>query len=132
MDVAFRCALPNETEAVSEILQEANAWTAQHGPALWQAEQICPESLQQDVEAAIFYFLKCDGLLSGVFKILDQDPGVWPEVTSGESLFLHKVALRRAFAGKGLVSHIVGFSRLMALERNCNYLRLDCETRRHV
>jgi GNAT superfamily N-acetyltransferase len=54
----------------------------------------------------------------------------WPDMISGTSAYLHRLAIRRAFAGKGVSQMLLtaGLEKARSLSRS--YLRLDCASDR--
>ena len=63
--------------------------------------------------------------------LTDYDPVYWPNLPKGESLFLHKVAVKRAFAGKGISKKLIDYAKALALSYSINAIRLNCNQHRH-
>ena len=59
-----------------------------------------------------------------------SDPEVWPEVPDGESTFIHRLAVRRAYAGGVVSSALLEWAQSQTRELRCSYLRLDCDAHR--
>jgi GNAT superfamily N-acetyltransferase len=55
---------------------------------------------------------------------------IWPDVSQHDSAFVHRLAVRRRFAGGGVSSALLRWAveRTRSLDRR--YLRLDCEASR--
>lgn len=49
--------------------------------------------------------------LAGVMKFELEDPFFWPEIAPGTSAFVHKLAVRRAWAKKGVSTDLLSFAR---------------------
>ena len=62
--------------------------------------------------------------------VVDYDPHFWPEIAKGESLFLHKLAVKRAFAGKGVSKQLIDYAKDKAIALGINDIRLDCHQNR--
>jgi len=115
---------------VSEILSEAARWLEQSGSAMWKGDELSAVRIADDVDKGLFYVAECDGEIAGTIKFQLEDKLFWPEVSQEESAFVHRLAVRRRFAG-GVVSFAMlrwAVDRARALGRR--YLRLDCEASR--
>jgi GNAT superfamily N-acetyltransferase len=53
------------------------------------------------------------------------DDFYWPEAAPGAALYIHKLAVRRAFAGQGLLGEMLAFAAADARARGIPLLRLD-------
>jgi GNAT superfamily N-acetyltransferase len=122
--------MPQDTETVSSILTEAAEWLAQSGTPMWKGDELSPARIADDVTNGLFYVAECDGEIVGTIKFQLEDVLFWPDVSQAESAFVHRLAVRRRFAG-GVVSTAMlrwAVERARALGRR--YLRLDCEASR--
>jgi GNAT superfamily N-acetyltransferase len=63
-------------------------------------------------------------------KIQLEDGQFWPDVPRDESIFLHRLAVRRRFAGGGISSSLLSWAAGRARSLRRDYLRLDCEASR--
>lgn len=126
------CAEPCELKEVCSIMQEAASWLSDSGRQLWTPEQLTPEKLQPLVEAGELYLAKHNGVAMGTMILQWTDRGFWPDVPGGESAFLHKLAVRRSVAGKGVSNAMVAWARATAAQKGKKYLRLDCADRRKL
>ena len=130
MEVTIRNALPADLPVVSDILSEAARWLQQQGMPMWRYDELTLQRIAVDVSAELFFLAERNGEAVGTFKFQLDDPIFWPDVPEGESAFIHRIAVRRQFAG-GTVSHVLmkwAAERAHALR--CRYLRLDCEATR--
>lgn len=119
-------ALPAEAATVAAVLNEAAQWLATEGRPLWSAADIDIERVQRDTDAGRYFIARENGDVAGVVRIDMEDPFFWPEIEPGSSAFVHKLAVRRSWGGKGVSTTLLAFAR----ERTCSlgrpYLRLDC------
>ncbi len=130
MDISIRQATARDTEAVSGVLLEAGRWLNESGKAMWRDGEIVPERIAADVLAGMFFLAECDGEAAGTVKFQLEDPQFWPDVYRHNATYIHRLAVRRRFAG-GAVSPAIlrwGVERTRSLGRR--YLRLDCEAAR--
>jgi GNAT superfamily N-acetyltransferase len=110
---------------IASVLQEAAQWLVRDGKALWSAAEISPERVQRDTGAGLFHVAR-DGELAGVMKFELDDAHFWPEVPPGTSAFVHKLAVRRAWAKKGVSNELLSYARSRARQLGRAHLRLDC------
>jgi hypothetical protein len=59
-----------------------------------------------------------------------EDPEFWPDAVPGEAAYLHRLAVRRRFAGGRLSSLLLDWSREKTRQLGRKYLRMDTETTR--
>jgi GNAT superfamily N-acetyltransferase len=130
MQITIRQTTPQETETVSSILNEAAGWLEQVGMPLWPREEISTERIAVDVAAGLFVFAEISGEQVGTIKLQLEDPEIWPDVPAGESAFIHRLAVRRRFAGLGISTALLDWAvrRTTLLPRR--YLRMDCHAGR--
>jgi len=130
MNILIRQAGIADVHTVSEILIEAESWLEKRDIPLWNVNDLSVESLLEDVTSGFYILAEANGKSAGTFKFVMMDPLCWPDVNDDESAFVHRVAVRREYAG-GIVSTAMlkwAIDRARALGR-C-YLRLDCEISR--
>ena len=58
-----------------------------------------------------------------------EDPLFWSDRATGEAVYLHKLAVRRAKAGHGYVDALMDWIARDTASRGIKYLRLDCAPR---
>jgi GNAT superfamily N-acetyltransferase len=63
---------------------------------------------------------------AGTIILQEEDPLFWSEVTDKDALYLHKLAIRREYAKKGLSREMLEWAQLRAQSLQKAYLRLDC------
>jgi GNAT superfamily N-acetyltransferase len=122
--------MPQDAEDVSSILREAAQWLEQSGMAMWRDDELLPARIVADVDARLFFVAEWEGVAAGVVKFQLEDSLFWPDVPQGQSAFVHRLAVRRQFAGGGISSALLRWAvgRTRSLGRD--YLRLDCEASR--
>ena len=117
-------------DTVSSILLEAAAWLEARGMPMWRADELHPERLASDVGAGLFFLASVDGDAAGTIKFQLSDPEFWPDQLGDESAYLHRLAVRRQFAGRGVSSALLAWAVGRAAELGRRYLRLDCAAAR--
>ncbi|WP_256354145.1 MULTISPECIES: GNAT family N-acetyltransferase [unclassified Variovorax] len=125
MDI--RQAAVADAPQVAAVLQEAAQWLADGGRALWVASAVSDERVLRDVAAGLFFAARDKGgEIVGVARFDLEDPYFWPEIDSGSSAFIHKLAVRRQWAGQGVSAALLAFAKARAESMGLPYLRLDC------
>lgn len=124
MKTTIRRATPADLDAVSGVIREAAEWLTSKGVPMWQGPAFERAAIAAGL--ADFYLAFHASDLAGVMKLETEDLLFWPEITKGDSLFIHQLAVRRAFSGGEISGDLLKFARAEALRRGLNYLRLDC------
>jgi GNAT superfamily N-acetyltransferase len=130
LSACIRQATPRDTETVAQVLGEAAAWLESRGMALWRDDELVASRLTDDVQAGMFFIAECDSRIAGVVKFQLEDALFWPDVPAGESAFVHRLAVRRQFAGGGVSSALLDWAVARTRSLGRDYLRLDCEASR--
>ena len=119
-------ALPTEAATVAAVLNEAAQWLATEGRPLWSATDVGLERVQRDTDAGHYFIAREHGDVAGVVRIDMEDPFFWPEIEPGSSAFVHKLAVRRSWGGRGVSTALLAFARERTRSLGRLYLRLDC------
>jgi GNAT superfamily N-acetyltransferase len=119
-------ACPSDAPMIASVLQEASDWLARDGRPLWSAADISLERILRDTTAGLFHVARAGEVMVGVMKFELEDAYFWPEVQVGTSAFIHKLAIRRAWAKKGASTELLSFAQARAQQIGRSYLRLDC------
>jgi GNAT superfamily N-acetyltransferase len=129
-EARIRQALPQDAEVVSDILREAARWLEQAGVPLWLENDVDIARIVPDVRAGLFYLAECSGDPAGTMKFQLDDSVVWPDADATDAAYVHRLAVRRRYAGTGLSTALLRWAveRTQALGRT--YLRLDCHALR--
>lgn len=131
MKTLVRPATQADIAVVSSILREAADWVTARHTTMWQCNELLPERIARDVGDGLFYLAEHRREPAGTVKLQLTDQEFWPDVPDGESAFLHRLAVRRRYAGLGVSTALLSFARQHTLALNRQYLRLDCEASRH-
>lgn len=130
MTIEVRQAAATDIDTVSSILLEAATWLEEREMPMWKAHESLPERIAQDVREGLFFLGEYASEPAGTIKFQIADVEFWPDVPENESAFIHRLAVRRRFAGGAVSTALLSW----ALERTASlgrrYLRLDCEASR--
>lgn len=119
----------NDISIIEDILLDVVHWMYDIGCPQWSVDRVMWNDLKQYYEINDFYILYSNGIPAGCMVIIDYDPMFW-DITKGESLYIHKLAVKRQFAGQDYSKILIDFAKTMACKRNINAVRLDCRTDR--
>jgi GNAT superfamily N-acetyltransferase len=130
MNIVIRQAEIADMQSVSAILTEAALWLGKCGIPLWNVRDLSVECLNEDVAAGCYFLAEVEGQSAGTLRYALEDTVSWPDARDGESAFIHRVAVRRDYAGGTVSTALLKWAvdRTKALSRQ--YLRLDCEISR--
>ena len=130
MELSCSLARIEDSELVSDVLVEASMWLEGIGVPLWRPEDFIPDLLLDKLKSNCFYLVRYGCEMAAVFSLERSDALFWPEIRESDSLFIHKLAVKRAYAKYGIPSFAVSFARSVAVEQRRKYLRLDCDALR--
>ncbi|MCP4093029.1 MAG: GNAT family N-acetyltransferase [Planctomycetes bacterium] len=130
MSSRIRKAQGEELPIVIGILDEVVAWMEQFGDSLWTEEEVSSQAMQADFDAGDYYLVIEGEQIVATFLMQDHDSYYWPEAGKGEALYLHRIAVRRAFAGSGHSKAVLRFAMEQARKRGIDWIRLDCDFHR--
>jgi GNAT superfamily N-acetyltransferase len=128
--VEIRFAREPESPLVSSILIEAATWAAERCAPIWPIEQLGADAIVADVVAERVVVAIAGADAVGTARLTRDDPECWPDAVPGVAVYVHRIAIRRAWAGCGLPGMILAWCGKQAHELGCSYLRLDCDANR--
>lgn len=121
-----------DAQVIEEILLDAVNWMSKSGLLnQWNESSVNWSNLSKSYKINNFYIAYQNGLPTACMALTDYDPIYWPNIPKGESLYLHKVAVKRAFAGKGFSKELLDFAKKTALTYGINTIRLNCNQHRN-
>ena len=114
-----------ESGAALRILLEAAGWGAARGTHIWTDAEL--RAIDYAAAAAAGELaLGYEGSDAAATMLLQSgDPIYWPEDPPGRALYIHKVAVRRAYAGRDWLSRLIAFAVDEARVRKISLLRMD-------
>lgn len=130
MTKLLREAGPQDAEAVSLILTAAANWLIERGMPLWSLQEVSPQRIRSEMGTHTFVLAEVDGVPAGTLRFQTEDLLIWPEADDEESAFIHKLAVRREFAGGEISRALLDWAAARAKLIGRKYLRLDCESAR--
>ena len=130
MNIEIRQAQIGDVTAVSSILIEAANWLRERGIAMWRGDEVAPERIAADVVRGEFFVAESGDEPAGTVKFQLRDELFWPDAAADESAFIHRLAVRRMFAGGDVSGALLRWAAHRARSCGRRFLRLDCEASR--
>jgi GNAT superfamily N-acetyltransferase len=123
--VNVRRAHHEDADTVAGLLDEATVWVNELGFSQWPLP-FPRDELAGAIDRGEVYVVEAeDGEAVGTVTILLDDPLYWPD-SPPDALYVHKFAVRRDRAGRGIGAAIVEWANAEAAEVGRDFLRLDC------
>ena len=90
-------------EEAIKIMREVSRWGQARGLRVWPLDWLTPEELlTPDAPPESFCVGYLNGEAAGCMILQWQDQVWWPEAPYGQAAYLHKLCVRRPFAGMGI------------------------------
>ncbi|ADG87774.1 hypothetical protein TBS_00290 [Thermobispora bispora] len=129
-ELLLRRADLDDLPGVLRLLAETAGWLHSLGVRQWPAGGFPAARIRPLIEAGTMY-LVVDGdaeTPAATITVDDHaDPEFWgPADRPGDALYVHKLAVSRAHAGRGLGEALLGWAGLQAAAAGRRWLRLDC------
>ena len=115
-----------ETDA---LIHEAARWLVDKGEPLWGPNELAYDELLRVARAGELVTGRVSGQLAACMYLHNEDELFWPGKAPGEAFYIHRLAVARAFAGRGFSQAMLAWAAREARRRDRPYLRLDCEPR---
>jgi GNAT superfamily N-acetyltransferase len=125
-----RCAVAGDAAVVGEILEEASRFADARVPGIvmWEQNELAPAHITAEIRDGQFFLAERDGEAAGVIRFQLDDRLFWPDLSNpGESAFIHRLAVRRRFAGRGVSTALLQWAVDRARTLGKGSLRLDCD-----
>jgi GNAT superfamily N-acetyltransferase len=122
--VNVRRAYHEDAETVAVLLDEASAWVDDLGFSQWPLP-FPRDQIAAAIDRGEVYVVEAeDGEAVATVSMLQDDP-YWGE-RPPDAFYVHKLAVRRDRAGRGIGTAIVEWANAEAAEAGREFLRLDC------
>jgi GNAT superfamily N-acetyltransferase len=123
--VNVRRARQGDATTVAALLDEATVWVNELGFSQWPLPFPADE-LAAAIERGEVYLVEAEeGEAVATVTLLEDDPIYWPG-SPPDALYVHKFAVRRDHAGRGIGAAIIEWANAEAAEAGRDFLRLDC------
>jgi GNAT superfamily N-acetyltransferase len=132
--VKLRLGTPADLDDVLAIRREVAAWLASTGSDQWSTDWPDTETMVSGFRDALaagetWIAADDDGTPLAVVTVNDRtDAGLWTPGEVVTALFVHRLTVRRAAAGRGLGARLLDHADDLARRAGREWLRLDCWT----
>jgi GNAT superfamily N-acetyltransferase len=119
-----------DLDAMLQLRVEAETWMRQAGIRQWTSDysDYARGVLRESVEQRVAWIVESDrGEIAGTVTLNGPDMDFWQPADDPDSaLYLIKMIVTRAHAGRGLGDAIINWASVRALAAGKTWLRLDC------
>ena len=126
-----RQAAEKDIPIIEGILLDAIQWMDENELHQWEVENVKWSNLSKNYAISDFFIAYDGDIPAACMALIDYDPVFWEDIPRGASLYLHKVAVIRKYAGKGFSKELIDFAKTQAKDCGIKALRLDCHKNRY-
>lgn len=112
------------------ILREVGQWLLAGGQTLWKIETLTADNLFDDFTRDNCYVMYVDEESAATFILQWTDPLYFADVPDHTAGFIHKLAVRRKFAGQHLFKPVLDFCRAGCMRRGIRQIQLETDATR--
>ena len=128
--IQIRQAMPGDAANVADILKEAALWLEQAGMPLWRENELSVARIEIHITEELYFIAESEGVPAGTLRFQLDDSVVWPDAKPNEAAYVHRLSVRRRYAGTGLSSILLNWAAERTRGLGRQYLRLDCDAAR--
>lgn len=115
-----------ELDCAISVMREVAAWGREQGYRVWLDEWLTKDELiTSDAQPENFCIGMIDGEIACAFILQWTDSVYWHSAPKYEAAYLHKLCVRRKFAGIGMTKLVTQAIRSECQKRGIRYIRLD-------
>lgn len=114
-----------DTEKIEEILLNVWEWLNKNNNDMWDKKWLNWEHLSKNYKIEECFISYIKNIPIGLIILQKYDPYHWKEVKPNESIFIHKLAVKREFSGQGVANFMINFAKDYANQNSIRFLRLD-------
>jgi GNAT superfamily N-acetyltransferase len=121
-------AQPDDLGRYLDLLEQLASWLQRRGIQQWPpgnfrlSADYYAESIRHD-EVYLAFVAK---ELVGAIRLMLREPIVWPEIVEDDAIYVYNLAVRRAWASRGLGGRLLEWASNRAESLGRTYVRLDC------
>lgn len=129
--LTIKPAAPGEVDTVLSILDEVAVWLMSCGIDQWYPGTFDPIRTRQRIEDGEVYLVRIAHVPIATLTLQWDDRLVWGE-TPSDARYVHRLAVRRAHAGKGVGRALLRWAEEETVRSGRDLLRLDCMKENHA
>ncbi len=100
MELTIRSISTDEISEFTSILTEAAEWLIKTDKEMWDTSQLSEESLLENNTTNEMFIGFINNESAGAVILQNEDRIFWPNENEKDSLYIHKLSVRRKFAKK--------------------------------
>lgn len=124
-EIQIRAVGPEYVAKALLILREVSQWLGSRGIQVWSESDLQRTDLPGRSAAGCLILGFAGAEPVACMLLQRSDPVYWPKAVEGSALYLHKLAVRRAYAGCGWGSRMIAWAKSEAQRQRIRRLRLD-------
>jgi ribosomal protein S18 acetylase RimI-like enzyme len=117
--------LIGEVDNAIVIMREVAKWCIEADLNMWRLEELTREKLMENIKEENFCIGRIKDEYAASMILQWYDPYFWPNIKQNESGFVHKLCVRRKFAGMNLSKKMIEYAINECRKKGIGYLRLD-------
>ncbi len=129
MDLVIGRATVADVPDADFLIREAAEWLIGRGMPLWGPNEISYEALVRVAEEGELVIGRIGEEAATCMYLHNEDSLFWPQMPAGEAFYIHRLAVKRKYAGHGFALAMLDWAAEEARARGRRFLRLDCEPR---
>jgi predicted N-acetyltransferase YhbS len=123
--VNVRRAQREDAVTVAALLDEATVWVNDLGFSQWPLPFPRDQLIAAIDRGEVYVVESEEGEPVATVSMLSDDPVYWGD-RPPDALYVHKLAVRRDWAGRGIGAAVVEWANAEAAEAGRDFLRVDC------
>lgn len=132
MPLQFKIQLATSVnlEEIASIIRQTSKWLKSKGILQWNEDFQASRLEDEFFNDELFVVLDQSQRIIGTLSLSKRKNGFWRDdslTNSLPSIYLHRVAISREFAGRKLGAGIIEWAKEFAQERDFALLRLECD-----
>ena len=129
MNLLIGRATVDDVGQADVLIREAADWLIQKGEPLWGPNETSYEELVRVAREGELVLGRIHGEAVACMFLHNEDRLFWPQVALGEAFYIHRLAVKRNYAGRGFAQAMLDWAVREARAKGRAFLRLDCEPR---
>jgi GNAT superfamily N-acetyltransferase len=123
--MVMRPAQPDDLAEVLAVFEDVRAWMINRGVNTWRPIALWRDLIAQKIARQVVYLAWLDGQVVGTITLDWEVEELW-DAEPTQAGYLAHFATRRALAGTGIGTQMLGWAEAEARRAGKDYLRLDC------
>ncbi|GAB3906856.1 hypothetical protein GCM10028803_39900 [Larkinella knui] len=125
----------DQPDTFLNILREVGQWLVDQGHMMWKVDTLTADNLFNAYTRDTSYVMYVDrgdgeNVPAATFTLQWKDPLYFADVPDHTAGFIHKLAIRRAFAGQNLFQPLLDFCQFECLRRGIREIQLETDATR--